>query len=196
VEDGLVAKNRSGSLRSQAMQGALSMMVGIALILGGAFMAYVFYLSGPWGCNPVLVEYLDQSFTGEVSATAPEMVIHIGNAFEIELSQLLTDGNAAVLLKFSDQSNRTLVNMTHPDQVDLENNTLIYQTQIGHRFQNLTLSLHYIAQDTTISIWVTARVWAELCVDPAFTPVTGVVFAGIGVFLLWWGYKKIDNLPP
>ncbi len=191
-----MTKKRSDSPRSQAMQGALSMMVGITLILSGAFMAYLFYLSGPWGCNPELMEYLDRSFSGEVSATAPSMVIHIGNVSEIELSQLLTEGNAAVLLKLYDQTNRMLVNMTHPDQIDLENNTLTYQTQNGHRFQNLTLSLHYIAQDTTISIWVTARAWGQLCVDPAFTPVTGVFFVGIGVCLLWWGYKKINNLPP
>jgi hypothetical protein len=138
---------------------------------------------------------IDDYFNGEVTTIQPVASIVLGDVNRVTLEDLETGNVTDVSFVLTDRDNQTLLSITHPQQVDLQNHSLTCWTDVRFSDDNVSLRIVRGAENTVFTLRIIAeKVTLRPIVDYIYPliPVAGGFILGFS--LIGWGFHTLSYI--
>lgn len=133
----------------------------------------------------------NRQVNGALTSSNPFTSIIIGDANNVTLHNFDTQGIPVSVVLTNNQS-VTLLNITHPDQLDLDNNTITIAVGHSPYEKNLTLTLSRVSNDTFFSIQIIAsKLYPNLCY--MWISRSGILWF-FGLVIIIFGFYELNKL--
>jgi hypothetical protein len=137
----------------------------------------------------------DYHFNGEVTTIEPVAWVVLGDVNRVTLEDLETGNVTDVSFVLTDRDNQTLLSVTHPQQVDLQNHSLTWYTYIWFPGDNVTLRIVRGAENTAFTLRIVAeQVTLGPFVDYIYPLIPIVGGFILGFSLIGWGFYTLQYI--
>jgi hypothetical protein len=185
---------RPGAVRSRAWLAALAIVVGISIVYTDVLYVVMWPTTHPSGGFDIRV-IMDDYFDGEVTTMQPVAEIVLGDVNRVTLEDLEIVNATDLSLVLTDRDNQTLLSVTHPQQVDLQNHSLTCWTDVRLGGDNVTLRIVRGPENTAFTLRIIAEKVTPRPLVLYFYPlilIMGGLFLGFG--LVGWGCYIIQYI--
>jgi len=169
-------------------------LVGITAVYADVAYVVTWPQTHPSGGFDIRV-IIDDYFNGEVTTIQPVAGIVLGDVNRVTLEDLEIANATDLSLVLTDRDNQTLLSITHPQQVDLQNHSLTCWTDVRFADDNVTLRIVRGAENTAFTLRIIAEKVTPRPLISYFYPLILIVGGFIlGFSLIGWGFYTLQYI--